>query len=213
MPIAPADGDRADACRCQRPGSGCRPKPVRPGHGGHGGRGRPRGRWRAGQGEVAGGGEQRHRDHAVGVGAQPAEQPDVLDQHPVGQAQHAEGDDARAGSGRGRAGQEHRADHGERRDGEQVDGESVRLVERGERVDPGGQDMRLRGGSHRLGHPGQGAWLAVHGSLPEPPPRPRLQDRHAYQEQPRAAQGRPAQPPGTPGARRAARSGRLPPRR
>ena len=42
-----------------------------------------------GQGQVSGGDQQRHRDHAVGVGAEPPEEPEVLDQHPVGQAQHA----------------------------------------------------------------------------------------------------------------------------
>ena len=40
--------------------------------------------------QVPAGGQQRERDHAVGVGAQAAEEADVLDQHPVRQAQHRE---------------------------------------------------------------------------------------------------------------------------
>ena len=43
------------------------------------------------------------RNHAVGVGADPAQETEVLDQHPVGQTEHDEGDQGDAddrGAGR-----------------------------------------------------------------------------------------------------------------
>ena len=151
-----------------------------------------------GHGQVSGGGQQHHRDHAVRVGAQAAEEPEVLDQHPVGQAQHGEPDQDRADQPRP-AGQERRAGNGERDHHEQVDREPVRLVEGGEGVDPGGQEPGLRGLGHGAGHAGQRAGLAVRDALPEPPPRPGLQDRHAEQERARAGRQQTPEPPGAPG--------------
>ena len=179
--------DGADAGRGQRPRRGGDPEPVPPA-----GRGRrAAGRFcrlggSPGHGEVSGGGQQHHRDHAVGVGAQAAEEPEVLDQHPVRQAQHGEPDQDRADQPRS-AGQECGAGDGERGHHEQVHREPVRLVEGGERVDPGGQEPGLRRLGHRVGHSGQRAGLAVRDALPEPPPRPGLQDRHADQERARQA--------------------------
>ena len=161
------------------------------------------------QGEIPGDGDERHRDHAVGVGAQAAEEAEVLDQYPVGQAQHGEADEHRPDQPR-LAGQENRAGDGERGDGEQVDREAVRLVESGERGDPGGQDMRLRCWRHRRGHSRQGARLAVRGALPESAARPRLQDRHADQEQAQARPGSAGPAAGCARSAREARSGRLP---
>ena len=50
--------------------------------------------------EVAGGEDERHRDHAVGVRADPAEEAEVLDEHPVGEAENDAGDDGHADHGR-----------------------------------------------------------------------------------------------------------------
>ncbi len=118
-PIAPTAGDRTDARRRQglRAGATFAAGPASPAAPWPCPRWlarlQPVGRGRAGQREVAGGGEQGERDHAVGVGAQAAEEAEVLDQHPVRQAQHDEAGQHRPDQP-GTAGEEHRAGNGER---------------------------------------------------------------------------------------------------
>jgi len=94
---------------------------------------------RARQGQVTAGRQQDERDHAVGVGAEPAEESQVLDQDPVGQAQH--GEPGQCGADQPRpAADERDGDHSERDHHEQVHREAVRLVESGEGGHPPGQE-------------------------------------------------------------------------
>ena len=53
--------------------------------------------------QVPGGEQQDERDHRVRVGAEPAEEPEVLDEQPVGEAEHRPGDDHDPGEPRVRA--------------------------------------------------------------------------------------------------------------
>lgn len=91
------------------------------------------------------------------------------------------------------AADERRADHSQRDNREEIDRESMRLVEARERGDPGRQQVWLRGRSHRGGHGRKSARLVVDSTLPEAPARPGLQERHAEQEDPESADQQSAQ--------------------
>ncbi len=134
---------------------------------------------------------------AVGVGAEPAEDAEVLNEHPVRQAQRHYGDERRADQPRPPA-QEHRAGQRERSHHDHIDRESVPGIDRAEPGHQGRQEMRLRDGGHRLDHAGERAWPAVPGPLPEPAAWPGLQYRHPGQEQAYPGEDQPARPRGAP---------------
>ena len=148
---------------------------------------------RRGQRQPAADRQQGHRDHAVRIGAQPAEEPEVLHQYPVGQAEQDE-HGQRGPDHLTPPGQEGRADRGQRDHRDQVDREAVTADDRFESGYQVVQEPRLRGLRHRLDHAGQRAGLAVLAALPETPTRPGLQHGHSQQEQPEAGQHGAAQP-------------------
>ena len=115
---------------------------------------------RRGEREVAGEEQQDPGNHAVRVGAEPAQEAEVLDQHPVRQAEH-QAEPHRVPDQPGPPGQEHRAHRRERDHHHQVHREAVARGERAEPGHQGGQDVRLRGRGHLLDHAGQGAGLPV----------------------------------------------------
>ena len=122
-------------------------------------RGRP-----LGQPQGADGEQQDQRDHVVGVGAETAEEAEVLHQHPVGQAEHGRADDGDPGQPRVRARRAHAERRPRRRQRDhrdQVDREPVGLGEAAEAGDDHLEHVRLRGSRHRLDHRRQRARLAV----------------------------------------------------
>ena len=139
------------------------------------------------QGQVAGREQQGHRDHAVRVGSEAAQEAEILHQHPVGQAEHDPERD-RVPDQPGSPGQEDRAHRGQRDHHDQVDREAMAGDERAEAGQQGRKDVRLRGARHRLDHPGERSGLAVHRARPETAARPGLKQRHAEEEQPQAGQ-------------------------
>ena len=121
--------------------------------------------------------QEGHRQHGVGVGARAAEEAQVLDEHPVGQAEHDQGDRPTR-TKRRRPLKSRSADGDEGDDDEQVHRPAVRGVERAERGEPRREDMGLGGLRH-------GRTIAESGAappLPEPPTRPGLEDGHADEE-------------------------------
>ena len=78
----------------------------------------------------------------------------------------------------------------------------MRGDERAEVRDQSQQDVRLRCLRHVPDHAGEAARLAKTRALPEPAARPRLQDRHADEEQAHDGEDEPAQARRGPGAQR-----------
>ena len=158
-------------------------------------------RWYAGQREVAADDHKCHRDHAVRIRADPAEEANVLDQHPVREAERDHGHDG-GPEQPGLPAQQCRTDRGEHDHDEQVDREPMRRDERAETGHQGRQDVRLRCLRHVPDHAGEAARLPMERALPETAARPCLQDRHPDEEQADGREDDPAKPRRRPGADR-----------
>ncbi len=143
----------------------------------------------AGHGHVAPGEDQGHRDHGVGIGAQPAEEAEVLDEDPGGQAEdrpddHADPDHTEVAAQEGRA-------HPDQQDhDDEVDQPPVPGLERAEGPDPRCEDRRLGHLGHLADHGGEGArgGRGVGPPGPGAPTGPGLQDAHADEERAHAPQ-------------------------
>ena len=151
--------------------------------------------------EVAGGEDERHRDHAVRVGADAAEEAEVLDEHPVGEAENDPGDDGDA---------DHCRPTAQEGDPDQPRGRSRGRgspPSRGRRRRRRSSPPRRRGGAAGASAPSAaplpvsvpGAGAVVELALPEAAPRPGLQHGHAHEEQTHHRKDRPTEPGARPG--------------
>jgi len=101
-----------------------------------------------GGGQQPGGEDHCLGQHAVRIGAEPAEHAEVLDQHPVGEAKADHGADDRTDDV-ATSGQQAGASGGQHHDRDQVDGEAVRGHQGGKPADQVMQGSRLAHPGHR----------------------------------------------------------------
>ncbi len=130
-------------------------------------------------GHVTGDEDQGHGQHGVRVSALAPEEPQVLDQHPIGQAQHHQGeqpDEDEAGGGRSPA---------------RTPMPARATTEKRLTAQPWAASKEPKEPSHDERNWGCGVWAIVWTipsacrrapPLPEPPAGPGLQDSHAHQE-------------------------------
>ena len=97
--------------------------------------------------EIAPHEDECHGNHAVRIGTHAAKEPEVLNEHPVSEAEHDPSDYSDP-SEPSPAGHEQQPDGPEAYDQEQVDRPAVRRIESGETAQPGREEPRLGG----LGH-------------------------------------------------------------